>query len=365
MAIKSISSDALVIVRLAAIVVLLMMGAGCKSRECAPFRLTLCPIFGYDKRGHFEGKEDSSWVLRYDIRGGKTVGNLLEDKYSPALAVLLVENSSEKDVEIKSPWSSSWRLHIRGYVSRRTTPLLGSSWRNNYYAKIPRGETFALAVGMLEKDLAPYLRDCFVEYTNCDVVVASNLMNIPFSINPEGLDEETMGEGAHAACSRAESYGQTTNLQSAVSLKLYKLLNSRSCNYAARTSWPVMLARNDGEGLQLNNDTSTCFVPGCWALVATNISKETITLRAFDSGYWKLIISYKSGIMREIPVLSVEHDYLNDVISLKPGAALSVICGCKDSICDIDKIDTISVCYIDDEVGQVLRSEELIVGPEN
>jgi len=77
MAIKSISSDALVIVRLAAIVVLLMMGAGCKSRECAPFRLTLCPIFGYDKRGHFEGKEDSSWVLRYDIRGGKTVGNLL------------------------------------------------------------------------------------------------------------------------------------------------------------------------------------------------------------------------------------------------------------------------------------------------
>ena len=365
MVIKSISLDALVIVRLVAIVVLLIMGAGCKSLERAPFRLTLCPIFGYDTRGCFDGKEDSSWVLRHDIRGGKTFGNILEDKYSPALAVLLVENSSEKDIEIKSPWSPSWRLHIRGYESQRTTPLLGGSWRNNCYAKIPKGETFALAVGMLEKDLAPYLRDCFVEYTNCDVVVASNLMNIPFSINPDGLEEETMGKGAQPACSRVESYGQTTNLQSAVSLHLYKLLNSRSCNYAARTSWPVMLARNDGEGLLLNNDTSTCFVPGCWALVATNISKEEITLRAFDSGYWKLIIAYKSGAIREIPVLSVEHGYLNDVISLKQGDALSVICGCKDSIYDIDKIAAISVCYIDDEVGQVLRSEELIIGPEN
>ena len=90
-----------------------------------------------------------------------------------------------------------------------------------------------------------------------------------------------------------------------------------------------------------------------------------ITLHAFDSGYWKLIIAYKSGAIREIPVLSVEHGYLNDVISLKQGDALSVICGCKDSIYDIDKIAAISVCYIDDEVGQVLRSEELIIGPEN
>ncbi|MBR6585860.1 MAG: hypothetical protein IKK82_00445 [Kiritimatiellae bacterium] len=295
--------------------------------------------------GELYQTQDSSWVLRYDFRDVKRFDKLSANTYSPAVAVLLIENTGEKRIKIDSLWSSNWKLHVRGWCSERIMPLL---YGNTPCAgSVELGTApIALLVGITEKRWASHIKDFFIEYSYGNFLVTSNAQTLQVRVPDEFVDclgnaDCQTDDVAFCGC---DNYTRDED-SDAISLKMYRLINLYPYDFAARSTWPVILARDDDEGMRMTEKDSHSFVLGFAALVVTNNSSDTVTIGAFNSGQWKLRIRRKSGETREINVLPKKHDAVNRRLAIKPGGALAVVCGCEEAFLDMEKVASFSVIY--------------------
>ena len=345
---------------------------GCVAPRGASLDLTMCGLFNYSGRtessanGRLKVYGDQpicAWVERFDVRGGVEFDSLPYGIYSPAVALLLARNAGGKDICLEWPWGWigqwKWKVHVKGYASERVFPMYGCRHGMPATAslRLAPGETVAMVVGMTEVSLADYVREYYVEYKDADISAESNRLNMPGFAPKEAFELECAeGKGCcptvSVRCSMEES---VQNAASGLALNLVKVLNMGNYGFQDRAQWPILLARADSEGFKKEETSDVRYVLGFAALIATNTASQPISVAAFNSGKWRLRITYKSGDVREVDLLPIDESAKGDRLYIKPGQSLAVLCGCSDVLLEWAKVSSFAVSYID-AMGEIMSN---------